>query len=216
MKRATGWMASVAIWSATLAFSSAQNVANRSFETPALSPNSFLYDPSGATWTFLNNAGIINAPGNGFFGPPAPDGSQYAFLQSAGSPGAFSETINFTLSGTYRLSYLVAGRSDNGQGAAGDLSYQVLVDSLVIGSDASTTGQPFTLRSFDFVASSGDHTLTFEAVANGADNSAFFDVVTIEPVPEPSVATLILSVFGGWLFVRAISRRLSLRPNQYR
>src|SRR2546430_69783 len=133
MRRATGLTAVAAIWLTAIASAVGQIVANGSFETPALSSNSFLYDPSGATWTFLNNAGIINAPGAGFFGPPAPDGNQYAFLQTATNPGTFSQTITFTLSGTYRLSYLVAGRADNGEGATGDLSYQVLFDSLVIG-----------------------------------------------------------------------------------
>jgi len=214
MRRATGLTAAAAIWLATLAFSFGQNVANSSFETPALSSNSFLYDPSGATWTFVNNAGIINAPGAGFFGPSAPDGTQYAFLQSATTPGAFSETITFTLSGTYRLSYFVAGRSDNGEGAAGDLSYQVLFDSLVIGSDATTTAQPFTLRSFDFVASAGSHTLAFEAMPDSADNTAFFDVVSIQVVPEPAVGILMLSSLAGFFFVRAVRRRLSLRADQ--
>ena len=207
MRRATGLTAAAAIWIGIVAVSFGQGVANSSFETPALSSNSFLYDPSGATWTFLNNAGIINAPGAGFFGPPAPDGNQYAFLQSATNPGAFSQTITFTLSGTYRLSYLVAGRADNGEGAAGDLSYQVLFDSLVIGSDATTTSQPFTLRSFDFVASAGSHTLTFEAMPDSADNTAFFDVVSIQTVPEPTVSVFLLSSISGLLFVRALRGR---------
>lgn len=207
MRRGAGLPAAVAIWLGTIAFSFGQTVVNGSFETPALSSNSFLYDPTGATWTFLNNAGIINAPGNGFFGPSAPDGGQYAFLQSATNPGAFSQTITFTLSGTYRLSYFVAGRSDNGTGAAGDFSYQVLFDSLAIGSDATTTSQPFTLRSFDFVASAGSHTLAFEAVSTGADNTAFFDLVTIQTVPEPTVGLLVLSALSGYLFVRAVRRR---------
>jgi hypothetical protein len=207
MRRATGLTAAAAIWLGTVAFSFGQTITNSSFETPAVSGNSFVYDPSGATWTFLNNAGIINAPGAGFFGPPAPDGSQYAFLQSATNPGAFSQTITFTLSGTYRLSYFVAGRSNNGEGAAGDLSYQVLFDSLVIGSDTTTTSQPFTLHSFDFVASSGIHTVTFEAMPDGADNTAFFDLVSIQPVPEPTVSVLLLSSVSGFLFVRTVRRR---------
>ena len=207
MRRVTGLTAAAAIWLATIAFSFGQSVANSSFETPALSSNSFLYDPSGATWTFINNAGIINAPGAGFFGPSAPDGTQYAFLQSATNSGAFSQTITFTLSGTYRLSYFVAGRSDNGQGAAGDLSYQVLFDSLVIGSDATTTSQPFTLRSFDFVASAGSHILTFEPMPDSADNTAFFDMVSIQAVPEPTVSVFLLSSISGLLFVRALRGR---------
>src|SRR5204863_1261327 len=137
--------------------------------------------------TFFNNAGIINAPGAGFFGPPAPDGNQYAFLQSADTSGAFSQSIVLSLSGTYELSFLVAGRSDNGEGAAGDLAYHVLLDSTVIAIDATTTGQPFTVRTFDFVAGAGTHTLTFEPLSNGADNTAFFDAVSIQAVPEPTV-----------------------------
>jgi len=207
MRRATGLTAAAAIWLGALAFSFGQNVANGSFETPVLSSNSFLYDPGGATWTFLGDSGIINAPGGGFFGPSAPDGNQYAFLQSADNSGTFSQSIVFSLPGTYRLSYLVAGRSDNGAGATGNLAYQVLLDSTVIANDATTTGQPFTIRSFDFVASSGSHILTFEAVPNGADNTAFFDLVAIQPVPEPTVGVLLLSSFSGFLFVRAVRRR---------
>ena len=200
-------MAAVAIWLSTVALSVGQTVANFSFETPTLSANSFLYNPIGATWSFLGDSGIINSPGEGFFGPPAPAGVQYAFLQSAGTQGAFSQTISFTLSGTYRLSYLVAGRSNNGHGAAGDLSYQVLLDSLVIGSDATTSAQPFTLRTFDFVASSGSHVLSFNAVSSGGDNTAFFDLVTIQIVPEPPVGALMLSGLCGLLFVRVLTNR---------
>jgi hypothetical protein len=207
MKRAAGLTAAAVIFLSAVGSSLGQSVANGSFETPLLSLDSFLYDPSGATWTFLNNAGIISAPGAGFFGPAAPDGNQYAFLQSADNPGAFSQSIVFSLSGTYRLSYLVAGRSDNGEGAAGDLAYQVLLDSTVIANDATTTGQPFTIRSFDFVASSGSHILTFEAASNGADNTAFFDLIGIQAVPEPAVGLLLLSSLSGFLFVRAIMRR---------
>src|SRR5260370_9219771 len=130
MRRATGLTAAVAIWVGALASSFGQSVANGSFETPLLISNTFLYDPSGATWTFLNNAGIINAPGAGFFGPLAPDGNQYAFLQSANNPGAFSQSITFSLPGTYQLSYLVAGRSHTAQPPSRNLSPLILPYSL--------------------------------------------------------------------------------------
>jgi hypothetical protein len=216
MRRATGLTAAAAIWLGALASSFGQSVANDSFETPVLSSNSFLYDPSGATWTFLNNAGIISAPGAGFFGPAAPDGNQYALLQSAANPGAFSQSITFSLPGTYQLSYLVAGRADNGQGAAGDLAYEILLDSTVIANDATTTGQPFTVRSLDFVASAGTYTLTFESLSDGGDNTAFFDVVTIQPVPEPAVSVLVLSsLFRLFICPRGEAPPL-LRADQYR
>src|SRR2546430_9975762 len=84
---------------------------------------------------------------------PAPDGNQYAFLQTATNPGAFSQTITFTLSGPYRLSYLVAGRPDNGEGPTGALSYQWLFDSFVIGRDPTPTSHPLTFRPFISFAS---------------------------------------------------------------
>jgi hypothetical protein len=196
----------VLIWLCALSRATAQTVGNSSFETPSLPANSFSYDPSGGTWTFAANAGIINAPGGGFVGPSAPDGSQYAFLQSANNPGALSQSITFSLAGTYQLSYLVAARSDNGLGAAGNLSYQVLLDSTVIGNDATVSGQPFTSRSFNFVASSGSHTLTFEPIANEVDNTAFLDVVAIQPVPEPAAGGLLLSSLSAFLVVRALRR----------
>ena len=189
-----------------------QIVANGSFETPNLLSNAFQYDPSGATWLFTANSGIINAPGGGFFGPAAPDGAQYAFLQSAGAPGAFSESIDFTLAGTYQLSYLVAGRSDNGQGAGGDLNYQILLDSTVIATDTTNTAQPFTAQLFPFTTSAGSHTLSFEvAPGSSGDNTAFFDVVAVQPVPEPRSAVLFLS----GLITIAATRRISSQ-RQYR
>ena len=211
MRRAAGLMAGAAIWFGTLASGFGQTV-NGSFEAPALSPNSFSYDPSGATWIFTENAGIINAPGGGFFGPAAPDGSQYAFLQSASAPGAFSQTINFSLSGTYLLSYLVAGRSDNGEGALGDLSYQILLDSTVIATDATATAQPFTSRMFQFTTTAGDHTLTFEVAPNSTgDNTAFFDGATLVQGPEPETVFLLL-IFAPFLpLARTLTRR-----DQYR
>lgn len=181
-----------------------QTVSNGSFETPVLPLNSFLYDPSGASWSFTANAGIISAPGVGFLGPAAPDGNQYAFLQSATAPGAFSETINFSLSGTYLLSYLVAGRSDDGQGATGNLSYQIRLDSTVIAMDATTTAQPFTAEVFQFTTTAGNHVLTFEVAPDSiGDNTAFFDRVSIQ-VPEPSAIVLLLTFAP---IVHAIRRR---------
>lgn len=91
------------------------------------------------------------------------------------------------------LSYLVAGRADNLQGAAGDLSYQILLDSTVIATDATTTAQPFTARVIQFNAGAGSHMLTF-AVSPGApgDNTAFFDSIAIQ-VPEPTTTLLLLT-----------------------
>ncbi|HEX4639479.1 MAG TPA: PEP-CTERM sorting domain-containing protein [Chthoniobacterales bacterium] len=211
MKRAfVRWLGQVALglFVCVCAFDvgNAQIVANGSFETPDIPSNSFVYDPSGASWIFTGSSGIIDSPGAAFFGPPAPDGSQYAFLQfDPMTPGVFSETITLSLDGTYRLSYVVAGRPSNGGGAGGDLPYQIRLDSTIVASDATTTGQPFTARVFDFFATSGTHTLTFETAPGASgDNTAFFDSVAIQPVPEPATAALFVS---GLLAVVATARR---------
>ncbi|HJT45873.1 MAG TPA: PEP-CTERM sorting domain-containing protein [Chthoniobacterales bacterium] len=185
---------SSAVWFCALALSSAQTVDNGSFETPAQPSDSFAYDPSGAGWTFTNFAGIINAPGGGFFGQNAPDGNQYAFLQSSTAPGSIAKSITFSLSGTYQLPYLIAGRRDNGGGALGNLTYDIVLDSNLIGSDSTTSGQAFTARSFEFSVGSGVHTLTFEALpskSNG-DDTGFIDLVAIQPVPEPDTTALLM------------------------
>jgi hypothetical protein len=206
-----GAIFSVCFWTVCDGKAQTVTVANNSFETPALAPDGYQYDPGGATWLFVQNSGIINAPGDGFLGPPAPDGSQYAFLQTAGNSngdGAFSQSINFSLAGTYELSFMVAGRPNNGAGAAGDLPYEVRLDSTVIGTDTTISAQPFTTRSFVFTTSAGNQTLTFEVSAGATgDNTAFFDAVTIQAVPEPRAAMLvILGLLAG------VVARYSFKP----
>ena len=209
MRRAAVLTAAAAIWLATIASGVGQIVTNGSFETPDIPSNTFLYNPSGAPWVFTGSSGIIDAPGGAFFGQPAPDGSQYAFLQfDPTNAGVFSETITLSLSGTYQLSYLVAGRPDNGAGATGNLPYQILLDSTVIFSDATTTGQPFTGKVFNFFATSGSHTLTFETAPSASgDNTAFFDMIAIQAVPEPGTAALFLT----GLVAAAVTRQIRMR-----
>ena len=79
-------------------------VPNWSFETPNLA-GGYQYDPSGATWAFVNYAGIA-AGGSGFgVTTPIPDGNQVGFVQAAGNTGLFSQVINFATSGSYAISF---------------------------------------------------------------------------------------------------------------
>lgn len=59
-------------------------LVNAGFETPALGNGNFSYRPTGATWTFLNGAGIT-AANSGFTTPGIAEGSQEALLQHANS-----------------------------------------------------------------------------------------------------------------------------------
>ena len=193
---------------------SGQSVPDPSFETPAIAFNSFVYNPAGAPWIFSGTSGIINAPGSGFNGPTAPDGNQYAFLQTGvggHAPGAFSQTITFTLAGTYQLTYSVAGRPPDGFGAFGDVTYDVRLDSTIIGTDSTKSSQPFTAHLFTFVTSAGDHTLTFEASPNNADNTAFIDGVSIVAVPEPTSIALLAMTGAGLAAARRFRNNRAAR-----
>jgi RHS repeat-associated protein len=60
-------------------------VSNGGFETPALASGGWVYQPSGATWTFTGTSGI--AKNNSAFtstNPVAPEGTQVAILQESG------------------------------------------------------------------------------------------------------------------------------------
>ena len=77
--------------------------------------------------------------------------------------------------------------------------------------DATTTGQSFTTRVFQFTATAGDHTLTFEVSPDSTgDNTAFFDAVAIQ-VPEPRTDVLLLSFASLVPLARVLKRRAQER-----
>jgi len=167
-------------------------VADGSFETPAMLPGSFVYNPGGSPWTFAGNSGIT-APVSAFTFLPPPSGNQVAFLQSDTNPanfGSISQSIFLPFTGPYTLSYLDAGRHFGGN-FAGNMAYEVWLGSSLLANMATVTNQPFTPQSIPFTATTGFHTLEFRVSASQpvGDNTAFFDSVTIVPAPG-SIALL--------------------------
>jgi cell surface hyaluronidase len=82
-------------------------VSNGGFETPVLASGGWVYQPSGATWTFTGTSGI--AKNNSTFtstNPVAPEGTQVAILQQSGRA-----TYPLSLSaGSYSLNLRAAQR----------------------------------------------------------------------------------------------------------
>ncbi len=162
-------------------------VTDGSFELPSLPANTYLYNPLGSPWTYSGNSGVIY-PSSAFGSPAAPAGNQVAFLQtdslSAANFGQFSQPITLPSTGTYTLSYLDAGRSLGIY--QGNVAYEVLLDTTLLATPATTSGQPFTSQSFSFTSTVGPHVLTFRVSATQplGDDTAFFDNVVI--VPEPA------------------------------
>ena len=135
----------------------------------------FRYDPTGSPWTFSGGAGI-SANGSGFTAgnPPAPEGSQIAFLQTDGS---FSQSVAGWAAGTHTLSFVAAQRA-NYQASRQD--FEVLVDGVVEGifTPSGTSYQSYTTAAF--TVSAGSHTITFQGLDSaGGDNTAFIDQVAI-------------------------------------
>jgi hypothetical protein len=184
-------------------------LVNGSFETPVLTNAPSYYVYPGATtfggWTFSSfggdgvtddfGSGIINKNTNGWwFTLPPPsgfDGNQFAFVQDQGS---FSQTFVAPSSGLFNLTWLEGSRPDIRQLCPpgnclwdGNQSYEVLLNSTIIGTYSTLSGQNFELEStpaLNLVAGTS-YTLTFLGLTTTGDHTVFIDSVDISSVPGP-------------------------------
>ena len=134
----------------------------------------YAYTPAGSPWTFTSGAGI-SANNSGFTvgNPPAPQGTQVAFLQETGS---FSQTLGLA-AGTYVITFSAAQRGNH---QASRQNFNVLVDGVVVSTftPSSTSYQGFSTAVFH--VTSGSHTIAFQGLDSaGGDNTAFIDDVAI-------------------------------------
>jgi hypothetical protein len=168
---------------ATSSSSAIVNIANPGFETPAIP--SFLYNPSGGSWTFsgasgngsgaaANNSGFTQA------NPNAPEGVQVAFLQ--GSSIISQALSGFVRGKTYVISFSGAQRTRATQLGQ---TWDVRIDGMTIGSFAPPqSAANYADYTVAFTASATTHTLAFVGTnMNGGDNTVFLDDVRITTVP---------------------------------
>ena len=103
-------------------------VADMGLEQVAVGAGQFQYRPTGSPWAFAGAAGIA-ANGSGFTSgnPPAPEGTQVAFLQATGS---ISQAVAGWAAGSYRLTFYAAQRGNNGTSRQ---DFRVLVDGVDVG-----------------------------------------------------------------------------------
>jgi hypothetical protein len=158
-------------------------ISDSSFESPALPAGSYQYDPnsSGTAWNFYGNSGI-ESNGSAFSAANAPDGTQAAFLQSAGggvAAGQISQTVTLN-PGTYYISFWAAQRP----GYAVD-PIQVQVDGQNVGSPitpTSTSWATYVTVSFT-ITSAGPHTISFvDTAEDNSDSVSFLDEVSISQI----------------------------------
>jgi hypothetical protein len=154
-------------------------IGDAGFEQPSAGPvgsyGSFIYDPSGAAWTFAGRSGVA-ANGSGFTSgnPPAPEGVQVGFLQKTGS---FTQVVSGWSAGSYVISFDAAQR---GNYNASQQDFEVLVDGAVVGT-FTPSGKSYRVYSTaTFTVSAGSHTIAFQGLDSaGGDNTALVDAVTI-------------------------------------
>jgi hypothetical protein len=145
---------------------------NPSFEIPVTSGAT--YEPSGASWTFTNNAGIQDN-GSVYSGLAviAPNGNQTAFLQGvSGTLGTMTQTVNF-LAGTFTISFYGAERPGQSQPVL------ITVDGTSIGTYTPTSSSFAKITTSPFTVTAGNHTVEFSTTTSSGDNTTFIDLVTI-------------------------------------
>lgn len=194
-------------------------VTNGSFESPALSSNTYCITftspvcPVVSGWT--GNFYVANGAGFGGSAPtPVPDGTQYAMVQATGFA---DQPITITQAGNYTLSWSDAGRGDFIT-ASGNQTYDVRFGGSLLQSFATTSGSAWASHSLSFSTGTGTFTLEFLGTKSFAvgDNSAFLDKIQLNlgpatgAVPEPSMIPLLGIVIGGLAFCHR-RRRHSLR-----
>lgn len=202
--------ASIALAIATCALASgnaqaAEVLTNGSFEAPSIGGGNYTYPglPYGtvqgypatlAGWTYAGSALVGATGGNAWYGGSAPagqDGAQFAALQGTST---LSQVFS-TTGGIATLSWLAAGRPSFGC-CNGNQSYNVLLNSNLLGTFSTVNGQAFGLNTINLnTLAAGTYTLTFAGLAT-TDDTAFIDKVSLSAVPEPATWAMMLLGFG--------------------
>ncbi len=149
------------------------SLVNASFEIPGLG-SSYRYNPSatGIGWTFSTQSGI-QGNNSAWGAPPAPNGTQSAFIQSTGS---ISQALSLA-AGNYTLLFQAAQRACCVSPYV--QTVRVTVDGTSIGNLLTPTGSGFKGFIIPFsVATSGAHTIMF-AGTDPNDRTVFIDAVSL-------------------------------------
>jgi len=153
----------------------APSIGDPSFEQPVVGAGTFKYDPTGSPWVYTGGAGI-SSNNSGFTSgnPPAPQGTQVAFLQGTGT--ITQNVINWA-AGSYVLTFDAAQRGNFG---LSQQNFEVLIDGVIVGTfiPSGTSYQTYSTVVFTVIA--GAHTIEFKGLDSaGGDNTAFIDAVSI-------------------------------------
>lgn len=207
-----------ALMAATLAGPAGAQVANGSFEDPAL--------PSGTTfstvvgsyitgWTIDGSVDLIRTYW------AAPDGAQSVDLNGYGSLASLSQSVSLSGAQPYKLSFLLSGNPD---GPPDPKTLDVSISGGVLAAQQASVAKPANIPSMTWTpfayyftpATTGAYTLTFQSTsdAGGAGNhwGPALDNVMITAIPEPEAYAMMLAGLGlmGW-----VARRRRQSPDVF-
>jgi hypothetical protein len=171
---------------------------NFGFEAPVTA--TYIYNPSGGSWTFSTGTSTgsgVTANGSGFTAgnAVAPQGVQVAFLQTTGT---ISQAISGFIPGrTYTVKYLASQRQNKSGGQSGQ-TFSIKIDNTVVGSVLpSQAVASYVEYTNNFTATATTHTLAFVGTdLFGGDNTVLLDNVRIT-VPPPAIAPTNLTATAG-------------------
>ncbi|HEY7328505.1 MAG TPA: fibronectin type III domain-containing protein [Gemmataceae bacterium] len=173
----------------TQASSSSGLLPDGGFESPVLTPGTYVLDPTGTPWTFSGTAGIAsNGSSITVDNPPAPQGTQVGFLSGFGS--GFTQTVNLS-TGTY---YTISFDAANAGITSRTQQFAIAVDNTIMGmgTAASTQYTSYSTVSF-YVTASGAYTITFVGT-NSRGGIALIDDVSLNVTPAVKLSA---SLSGG-------------------
>lgn len=170
----------------------ANKIVNGGFETPSVGEKMFLHGPAGAGWIFSGLTGITgNDSAFTVRNPPAPQGTQVAFLQQRSS---FSQTLTALPAGYYSFRFRAAqrgGGNDNEfrYGYSSDIqNFRIVVDGVVLDTFTPVDTKYDQYQTRPRFLSAGKHILTFVGIntaylsdsrrkenPDAGDNTAFID-----------------------------------------
>ena len=181
----------------------AQIIQNPGFETPIVGSvgyySSIQYNPTGASWTFVGNAGIAaNGSGFAYFNAGTPDGNQFAFLQGkAGVGGSMFQTISNCPAGTYGFTFIASQRDIVGRDNTQNQTVIALVDGLNVGSFTPADTNWYSFQTTPILLDAGNHVLTFTNIPAAGDATVRIDMINLTGFYSSPFSVNWFTVAGG-------------------
>ena len=172
-----------------------------------------------SSWNGVNLIGTVGIAGS--IGLASPDGGNFIFSDADFHNSTFTQTITgLTLGDTYLLSFYQALVQDTEPGITipGPVSAAWMVgfgaatqtSAGMTANGATLTTSPWALQTMTFTATSATQVLSFLSIGAGDPPLIALDGISLEHVPEPGSAALVLlaGILAGGVYRRTRWQRL--------